>query len=85
MPLFVVRLAAPAWYQPDHPLARREVTELDVFAATKEGAEIHAYRVLTGEVKIVGTDLVQDKRSRRPAPVEDAPLPTPEGIGTVSA
>ena len=84
--MFLVRLAAPAWYQPDHPKAAREVTELPVNAPTEDGARIHAYRVLTGDVQITAIERVEDKRALRPAPINDLPLPDPEaapGSGVV--
>ena len=83
MPVYLVHLAAPAVYQPDHPRARREVTEFVVNAPDPQGAEIHAYRVLAGAIKITDIVEIQDKRLFRPAPIEDTPVPEPvAGPGT---
>ena len=69
MPLFIVRLAAPTWYQPDHPRGQRQVTALEVNADDVNAATVHAYRVLVGEVKVVSVELVADKTLLRPPPL----------------
>lgn len=78
MPVFLVRLAAPAVYQPDHPRVNRPVTELSVNAPDETAARVHVLRVLAGDIRITEVIEVEDKRSLRPPPLEDAPLPTPE-------
>lgn len=47
---YLARFPTPVVYQPDHPIARREVTELVVSAPTMHGAYVHAARVVQGDV-----------------------------------
>ena len=48
MPTFLVRFDQPVIDQPEHPLARREVQELEVHAPSAEDAKMHAIRVTVG-------------------------------------
>jgi len=45
----------PVWTQPDHPSARRLVSELRIHAPDAASAERHAVRVTVGEVVILAT------------------------------
>jgi hypothetical protein len=48
VPTYLVRFDAPVIDQPEHPLARREVRELEVHAPSAEDAKMHAIRVTVG-------------------------------------
>lgn len=51
MPRWLVRFPRTVIYQPEHPIARREVVTLVVSAPTAQGAVIHALRVVEGDVE----------------------------------
>lgn len=72
MAKYLVRLAAPVIYQPDHPKARREITELVVSAADAEQAKIHLYRSTLGNVQIAEV-LPYEPPPPTPLPIEDGP------------
>ena len=46
---YLVRFERPVTYQPDHPVARRDLTELEVEAPDGQAAIRHAIRTTTGD------------------------------------
>ena len=50
---WVVRFSRPVIYQPDHPIAQREIAVMLVNAPTAAAASMHAIRVTVGETEIL--------------------------------
>lgn len=48
---WLVQFPRTVIYQPDHPIARREVVQLVVNSPTAQGAIIHALRTVEGDVE----------------------------------
>ena len=71
MPTFLVRFPQPVVYQPDHPQARRTITDLLVHAPDALGAQMHAVRVVQGDVSGMTVDVFWPTQTR--PPVESIP------------
>ncbi len=53
MPEFLVQFDRPVWYQPDHPIAKRETQAICVSAPHEKDAEKHAIRVTRGAGEVL--------------------------------
>jgi hypothetical protein len=59
MPTYRFQLMRPVVYQPDHPIARREITELDVRANDEAMALSHLHRSTRGVVCVASVTVVK--------------------------
>ena len=77
MPRFAVRLETAVVYQPHHPIARREVTELVVLAPDARTAETHACRVTAGDFRVKETLEVDRSYATGEPPAQPITEPIP--------
>ena len=64
---YLVKFRQPVLYQPDHPIAKREVVELPVHAGSPREAEIHTFRVCGGPIEIAEIVLCEETIGLPPA------------------